>query len=427
MGYSRYISEFKSLEHKNKINSLVRNLVLTNIPIAITISVIILLFYENISSIVFSTSIGFIYFLLFALSIPLGLFSSIIDIYLKSIKIVKQYSNYIIYSSLISLVFTIPLLLIYNLKGALIAMSATFFISLSVGVLLMKKNKVMPKFKIREKIEKSIISSIYKIGFASMIMLILQQGSFLVIRTIIANKFGLEQVGIFQSAYSISNNYFGLFFTVIATYSLPKLAGIKDINVIILEINQTLKLVTLIYLPVLTTCFVFREELIILLYSKSFVDAKQLLFFQLQGDFLKSIGWVLGLWLVPMLKIKEWLLFDLIYYINLLGIFYYLTEYQKFGVISISIAYCISFLIHMIINFVYIKYRLKFKFIENNFRLILSSLIVLFVIFFISHFYPKIGYFVYILLLGLWSYLNVHKTDIIKLKSLILKGIQVKN
>lgn len=422
LGFSRYIAEFKESQDFSKIFGLFKIMTFYNIPIAFIISILIILLSKEINVLVFNKEINLIYIFLFSLSIPFGTLSSIFDIYIKSLRLVKEYAKYISYSSLISLILVVPILFIYGILGAVLSLTVTFLVNIIVGIFIVKKNLVFPKIFNKQKIDKDIIYNIYKIGSTSVLMLVLQQLSFLFIRTTISNKLSMEQVGIFQSAFSISNGYFGLFFTIIAAYSIPKLSAIKDINMIINEINQTLKLVLLIYFPLLATCFVFRNLLIVLLYSKSFMEASDLLFFQLQGDFLKSLGWVLGLWLLPMLRLKEWLLFDVIYYVNLVGIFYYLLTVQNMGIKSVSLAYYLSFLIHFILNLIYIRRKLNFKFMDRNLKLLLSSLFCLVVLFVITEYSQLFGYILFPLLISAWFVLNISKNDFLKLKLLFLKA-----
>jgi O-antigen/teichoic acid export membrane protein len=256
-----------------------------------------------------------------------------------------------------------------------------------------------------------------------MIILAIQNISYLYIRKVILLEYSISTVGIYQSAFSISTNYFGLFFAIISTYSLPKLSGIKDPNMIVLEINQMLKLVLLIFVPVLSISYTFRIIILNILYNNDFERAGDLLFYQYLGDLCKSISWIFGLWLLPMLKIKEWLFFDLIYYVNFVAIFLFLLYNFEIGIVSVSISYFIAFLIHALINLFYLKRSLSFMLSSGNIRLLFSSSLAVCAIFLSSHFDISIGYFVLFIVMTIWSFLNITKNDIIALKDLALSAV----
>src|SRR5690606_37816430 len=91
-----------------------------------------------------------------------------------------------------------------------------------------------------------------------------------------------------------SSMYLAVSTTSIATYYLPRLAEIKDNNLVRQEVIKTAKIV----LPVLAIgCFLIfltRDLLIAVIFSEKFSTMKVLFPAQLTGDFLKIASWLIA-------------------------------------------------------------------------------------------------------------------------------------
>ncbi|KXK45383.1 MAG: hypothetical protein UZ05_CHB002002497 [Chlorobi bacterium OLB5] len=256
-----------------------------------------------------------------------------------------------------------------------------------------------------------------------MFMLTLQQISLLFIKSYIVDNVGLYSVGIFQSVLSISNNYLALFFSVIATYSLPKLSTLDNNKDKIIEINHILKLVILIYTPLIVLLYIFRVYFILILYSEDFLPNNQLLFYQLSGDYFRALSWIFGLWLLPNLKIKQWLIFDLFNSVCITIVSVILFRIYN-SIEVFSLAYLITHFIQVIIQFFYIRFSLGFNFLFNNLNVLSISLTYLIVIFIISRMDVVLGYLIVLPSTLLWLVFVVRKTELESIKLLFVSYIR---
>jgi len=411
LGLLRYISEFYEKRRMREINYLMRFFFLQNLFFIVIVGLLLALYSREISKLVFSNDIFSYAILIFSVSLPFALAGSFVDIYLRGLRTIKQYVEYNVFSSLLMLAMYIGLPIAFGLEGAVVAFSLYGLISTLVGIRVVKGLRLFPSFSATSKVEKDVVKNIYKIGIASMIMAIGQQFTFLSSKSVVAYELGLHEVGLYQSVFAVSNNYFGLFFTIVGAYSIPKLSSIKDFSGTSNEINNTLKLLILIFTPLIIISFVFRDFVLILLYSKDFIQARDLFFFQLPGDFMKALSWALGLWLVPYLRIKEWLMFDLIFDMVFLAVFYYLIMIQDCGIRSLSIAYFLAYAVHLVINFVYIRHSLRFKIENRVLQILLLSSFSIVTVFAVSYYYEYAGYVVLLPVLVTWLLLSVRKNE----------------
>lgn len=424
MGLLKYISEYSHDKEYGKIAYLLKVFTLLNLPVVLLISGILLLYNNELSIFLFSDNAYAICFVFYAFAVPLSMFASLTDTYFRGIREVKKYVLYSVLNSVFSFVFFTWLLLSYGILGAIISISISCVIGISLGYIILKKNGKVINFKKIVKINDNTVKIILKLGVVMMFLVAIQQVVFLFIRSVIASNLGLHEVGIFQSVYGISNNYFALFLGVIGTYSIPLISTHKTKHDTVLEINRTLKLLLMVYAPLVMVGFALRYIILNIFYSSEFYQAADLLFFQLLGDFTKAISWVLGLWLIPYFKTTYMMVFEIINNLVFISLFYYLLVFQNFGIESVSIAYFTAFVVHLLLNYFYVKKGLSFKFMNNNLKSIIISSFIVLSILFISRYSINWGY--YLLPFGLisWTILIISRNDYYQLKKIFIQYIR---
>lgn len=127
--------------------------------------------------------------------------------------------------------------------------------------------------------------------FAGVITLLGQ----LVVRTLVQRELGLDALGQFQAAWSISVVYLGFVLGAMGTDYLPRLSALaNDRHASVKLINEQTEVALLLAAPVVIATLAFSPWLIHLLYSQDFSPSVEVLRWQLLGDILKTITWPLG-------------------------------------------------------------------------------------------------------------------------------------
>lgn len=419
IGLVRYISSYYEDKRIEEISYFIKYFFVRNILFSILISLVIIIFRDFISNLLFSNSDFSNLLILFSLFIPLNLITSFIDIYLRGIRKINVYVVFMTINSIVTILCTLPLIYFWGIDGAVLALVISIIISILNGYVILKKNNLLLNFKIRNVVDKSVLSNIYKLGIITLISMAVQNFTILAIKSIIARKLGLKDVGIFQCVYSISVSYFGIFFALMGTYSIPKISSFKTLREINIELNETLKFLLLFYIPIIIFIFITRTYVISILYSNDFMAAKYLLVFQLPAELFRAFSWVMGLWLIPRLKVKQWIAFELIFYSLFLGLFYVLIQYFNIGVKAASISYLISYLIFLLINYFYTSRSINYQFSDSNLKILLKSIPFLLIAYLCSYFYEYLGYIILIPVLTGWGFIVIKKADIIKIKEIL--------
>lgn len=427
VGFTKYVSEYYSEEKIEKVNYLFRKLLSQNVLFISIVSAIIVFSPEFLSRLIYSNEEYWKYIIILSILLPLGLFSNFLEGYMKAIRLIGKFVKVSILNSIVSILIFIPLIFFYQLYGALFASAFSFATNIMLCVFILKKHNALPNFRKIEKVEKDVFAKIYSMGLAMLIMVFMQQVTILFIRTLIIGKYGIDNLGVYQSIYSISTNYFGLFFATVISYAIPKLSSYKNTEFVIDEINRILKFFLLLYTPLLIVCFVFRVNIIMLLFSSSFLPATELMIFQLLGELFKAISWVIGLWFIPLaLRIKQWFLFEIFFNITYFILAYLLVSYYEFGMISVTFSYFLSYLIFALINIWYIKHVLNFTFKFRSLKILIVSTFFIVLVFVISQYDLRLGVYFFVPLLLIWAYILINKNEVLQTKYLLLDLLKIK-
>lgn len=135
----------------------------------------------------------------------------------------------------------------------------------------------------------------FSLGLAFMLSGLVGTMGNLVVRGAVQNDLGLDAVGQFQAAWSISMTYLALVLRAMTTDYYPRLsAAISKRETAIRMVNEQTEVTLFLAGPVLLTMIALAPWVIRLLYSEEFAPAATVLRWQVLGDTLKIISWPLG-------------------------------------------------------------------------------------------------------------------------------------
>lgn len=360
------------------------------------------------------------YILVFALlSSPFVVMYSLSEAFLRSMENISKIVKISILSNIICLVILYPLIYYYKFLGV-----GIYYLVFGVtplimyGILNLKEIKIFLKTPkvILEKKQKLIV---YKIGFISLLSSLLHQSAIILLRKFSISYFGLEDTGIYQSVLSISVTYFALLYIFLNNYTLPKLSTLNSDEDINIELNQNTKFLILLVIPMITILFTYRELAFKIFFTSSFLRATDLLFIQLSGDIFRTLAALFGLWLIPRLRIFHLILIDFIFNLSLITLpylYYYLLGNK---LLILPLTYLTAFFIHFILYFIYTTINLKFRFNQNLLKIILYSIVLILITYMILPYFKLFSYPAIIILLFIWIYLSVTKTERYKTVELI--------
>lgn len=174
-----------------------------------------------------------------------------------------------------------------------------------------------------------------RLGFFLSLQYLFQVVSIYVVRTFVSNTGGLDDVGLYSAGTTIINMYVGLVFSAIATDYFPRLAGMRDNDLLCTSMRQQAEITILMLAPIIVAFVVFIKPVIILLYSEKFLPIEHMLYWGMSAMLIKAMGWALSFSILAKAtpKVFFWNEFVAIIYTmgcNILG--YYLWGLSGFGI-----------------------------------------------------------------------------------------------
>jgi PST family polysaccharide transporter len=119
--------------------------------------------------------------------------------------------------------------------------------------------------------------------------------SMYIIRAYIANKVGIDGVGQFQAAWSISSLYLTAVLQAMGTDYFPRLSAVSENNSkVVTLVNEQTEIALLLAGPIVVGMLSFISVVVLILYSSKFDSSIPILHWMLAGTFFKVLSWPIG-------------------------------------------------------------------------------------------------------------------------------------
>ena len=360
VGISQGVTRFVSENKKNKflLKKYIGTAFLMTLISSLICGVLLLLFNSYLSLKILETKdYGFV-FIIFGFGV---LFYTINNLLLSIINGFQNYNKFIkinIISSLLSLSFTIILVYFLKLKGALISLVLYQSIVFFITYYLFRKNYWKVFLNIKEKLSKDIIKKYFHYSLMAISTAATVPFAQLYLRSYIISNISIKEAGLWEGMNKLSGMYLLIITTSLSVYYLPKLSELKTNFELRNEIFKVYKLI----LPFLTIglliIFFLKKYIILILFTEDFLSMTSLFFYQLFGDFFKIASWILAFNMIAKSMTKTFVLTEIS--INILYVFLSIMFINYKGIIGITQAYLITYIVYFIIMLIVFR-KLVFK------------------------------------------------------------------
>jgi len=415
-GMSKYVSEYWANNDKQRVKNVFYASILLQSCISLILVLPIIFLSSKLSHYIFSDSSYSNYIILIAIGLPfLVLLSTLIPTivgfgeygYLAKSRIVE---------SIIGLIILVCLVWRFGLNGGICSIVILAMLGFFITLYFLKVKMpfdLITKSNITSLDIKGVLHELKKLlkfGTVSLLVSIAGNFSLLFVRSIVIKEYGAEANGIYQVVFAISAYYFPFFTNGIWAHFLPKVSSLSSNSEISVEVNNTIRQLLLISIPVMVGILVFRKLIVSLMFSSEFLPALDLFRFQLLGDFFLLNSYILGTSLIARRKLKVYLVLGLFCPAIFLLTFYFLKEH--FGLNAITISYAISHFLYFILNVSYQVKNDSLRIKTRNIVLILSSLLLIS----FAGFYQNKDYFIAIaivkmFLIVVWFFYNTSSDE----------------
>lgn len=218
--------------------------------------------------------------------------------------------------------------------------------------------------------------ALFGMGFVFMSTGLMQNGVQLAVRTVVTRELGIEAVGQFQAAWSISMQYIGFVLAAMAADYYPRLtATIHNREKAIMMVNQQAEIALLLAGPVLLGMFTLSPLVIKLLYSSGFTPAADILRWQVMGDLIKIFVWPIGFILLARGDGRTFFLTELSW--NICYIVLILLGIKKLDLTATGTGFLASYIMYYTMVYIIAKNVIGFRWSARNKRIITGLSIIL--------------------------------------------------
>jgi O-antigen/teichoic acid export membrane protein len=297
----------------------------------------------------------------------------------------------------------VPLIIFFGIAGLAIYFLVYYFIDLVLCTFIYRRNdtKTNTSFLIDKKYAKEFITFGAVGIFSGLAFYLAQLGT----RILVVQHVGLEGLGFYSPALSLTGIYMSTVIPAISTYLYPRLASIRtETATATRELNDAVRLVLLLTIPpafILVSC---RYWIVPMLYSQKFLPAAEFFPFQVLADIGKAVAWIMGTALQPMGFIKAFGVLEVTFNAFLVLLAYLLIP--SIGVKGLIISYLLMSILQIILYGLFLRRRLGFVPSMRGIVIVGTSVLLLIIAGFTA---LPLG--VLFLMFGVWVIVNITKQD----------------
>ncbi len=295
-GLVKQIAEQKSSDNfERKLTELLKSYIAIIIPVTLISLTLLFIFSKEITVYIFGEEKYYNYFLIGLVSLPILIINSISFAVLKGHKQIKYIARSEIIVSLINFTLFIPLIYFWGIKGAVISVPVSL-----VNYLIFNhyyaKTKILALYKISIKkiyssgIKRDAIKELLTFAGVGIISGTVFMVSEISCRSIVVNKLGIDQLGIYKPVISWAALFIGFIMPSLTTYLYPRFSEARSNKEISGVLNDVLRLISFSMIPLLFLAIPIKYQIIPFFYSNEFISA---------GDYLPwhFLGTLIYLWM----------------------------------------------------------------------------------------------------------------------------------
>ena len=275
-----------------------------------------------------------------------------------------------------------PLVYWLGVRGAVINISLTWALNAGLYWYFWLRGDGGRLFR-RSAFDWPVLAELVRYGAASLAVGAATSLALLAVRSLIIDRFGADQNGLYQAVYGLSVQYMTLVTGAMATYSFAQLSGIasrlgrnaSSRAEFEREVNNNVRLVLLVIVPVLAGVVLLRKVGLVVFYSPEFLPAAPLFPLQALGDLFLACAWAFGLALLPLGRVGPWLLINLCAPLGLLvgsaGLL------PRIGLVGVVTAYAGGQALQAALSWWYLRRVTGFRLARQNLRLLGASVVTM--------------------------------------------------
>lgn len=316
-------------EDKKEISIIYSTFFWLFLSISVVFGCLILLFSNSISIFLFYTNSYAIAVRFFALLLPFIVINTFWLAVYNSLEKFKKIVLIQIISNLLVFLLTAVLIWKKNISGGLFAVAFSEFLMVFITFLFVRNDKEFFKFDIQKVISKKHLAVIKKFSIMAFISAIIVPLNSLLIRNTIVQNYSLSEAGIWDAVNRLSGFYMVFFSSGLSLYYMPKLASIHTDSEFKEELKNYFKIFVPLFLVMIVVVFILKDVIINIAFTKEFIQIKEILIWQLLGDFFRIMTLAFGFQIVVKTMMKRYFIGEIVFNLSYYLISIYLIKFYS--------------------------------------------------------------------------------------------------
>lgn len=342
-GVTKYVAEYK--EDESALRQYLSSALRITLICSFLVAVLLILGSRQLSQLILrSEEYGYV-FVVFGFTICLYTLNALLISIVNGYKQFKKYVTINICGTLTGLFYSVALVFVFGLPGALINavtfQSIVFFITLW----MCRKMPWMKKEYFRERFDRLVVKRYLGYSLMTIVSLSLLPVSQIFLRGYVISELSMSEAGIWEGMNRISSMYLSVITTAFSVYYLPRLSELSDPYELHREVLKCYKIIIPMLLCAGIAVFLLRYFILWLLFTPSFYPMSDLFGWQLAGDFFKICSWLLAFIMVAKAKTKMFIFVEIgftVSYVILCFVFL-----QTNGIVGLTQGYLCNYILYM--------------------------------------------------------------------------------
>lgn len=339
-GVVKYTAEYQ--KESDKLKDLYNTVLSVLIVCSSIIGFVLLLTSKFISTLLFDNDGLSLLIKLLGLTIIFFSANSVILSILNGLGKINKYAIVNSIGSIISLITTLTLVLIFDLTGALYALLISQILIFIFSIRIFRKEV---DFELKFKTSNGVLRNLSQYSLMAVITAFTIPLTQILIRNSLSSEISITAAGVWQGMIKISEGYLLVISTALSTYYLPKLSSIKTSKYLRAEIYKGYKIILPALFFICISIFLCRNWIIRILYTAEFMEMQKLFIWQLLGDFFKMSSYILAYLMIAKSRTVMYIITEVAFSISYI-LLAKLLIYEK-GLEGVAMAFCLNYLIYL--------------------------------------------------------------------------------
>jgi PST family polysaccharide transporter len=230
------------------------------------------------------------------------------------------------------LIFGLTTFLIWskNIAGGLYAIALGELLMILITFLFVIKDKSQFKFDLQKIIDKKYFGVIKNFSIMDLLTAFIVPLTLMFIRNYIVKTHSIQDAGIWDATNKISSFYMSLFSSGLSLYYMPKLASLKTDLDFKIELRSYFKVFVPLFFLMLLIILLFKDLLLNIIFTKDFMQVKEVLIWQLLGDLFRVMTLAFGYQIVVKSRMKDYFIIEIVFNSLYLVLSFYLVKIFSF-------------------------------------------------------------------------------------------------